>query len=313
MPTEADDGKCPKRERGFVLVAVLWIAGLLAVLAAAFSLSVRTHVRIAANLTDSAAAEALADAGVTLAIMDLAAAAGDPATPPRIVPGADAFACAIAGEGSLAIQVRDEAARIDINSAGIPILQALLTGLNEPPDRALAVAETIFDYRDSDDNRKVNGAERPEYVAAGLAWGPKNAPFDSVEELGQVLGMTPALLARMRPHVNVHSGLAGVDAGQASSELMDMLRRGVAGISGTFGGFPDLDPDYALPAMFNTPAPRRVVMVRAVGTAQSGAVFAREAILDVGSIGSSAPRILRWQRGSLSAPGYKPLPSLPPC
>ena len=79
MRTGPEENERSGRERGFVLIAVLWIAGLLAVLAATFSLSVRTHVRIAANLTGSAAAEALADGGIALAIMDLTATRSDPA------------------------------------------------------------------------------------------------------------------------------------------------------------------------------------------------------------------------------------------
>jgi general secretion pathway protein K len=272
---------------------------------------VRTHVRIAANLTDSAAAEALADAGVALAIMDLAAARGDAERRPRFAADGRAVGCAVAGEGRLLIQIGDEAARIDVNSAGVPILQALLVGLNETPEHALALAEAIFDYRDRDDIRKPNGAERAEYLAAGLAWTPKNAPFDTVEELGQVLGMTPALLAKMQPHVGVHSGLAGIDAALASRELRNLLRLGVEGSSGTFGSFPDLDPDHPLPAMFNTPSLQRVFAVSVEAAGASGARFVREAIVETGAGLPSGHVVRGWQRGT--ARSVMPPGELPPC
>ncbi len=309
MQTRAEHGGTAKRERGFILVAVLWAAGLLAVLTAAFSLSVRTHVRVAANLTDSAAAEALADAGVMLAILDLTAANAD--KPPRFEADGRAVGCSVAGEGWLSIQVSDEAARIDVNSAGVPILQALLVGLNETPERALALAEAIFDYRDRDDIRKPNGAERAEYLAAGLAWTPKNAPFDTVGELGQVLGMTPALLAKMQPHVGVHSGLAGIDADAASGELKSLLRRGIEGSSGTFGSFPDMDPDHPLPAMFNTPSLRRMFAVSVEAGGAAGARFVREVIVETGAGQPSGYAVRRWQRGS--ARSAMPRGELPPC
>lgn len=309
------DGDSHKGERGFVLVTVLWIAGLLVVLASTFAITVETHIRIAANITGSAAAESLADGGVALAIIELKQAKESPDLPSRIRPGAGGFTCAMPSGGAVMIAARDEGAVIDINSAGIPILQALLVGLGEPPDRALSLAEAIFDYRDGDDLRKANGAERAEYAAAGLNWSPKNAPFDTVEELGQVLGMTPALLARLRPYVGVHSGAAGIDAGNASAELLTLLRSGTAGIAGTFSGFPDLDPEYALAAIFNTPSQRRVFGLRVVGFSASGAVFIRETVVDIGSGQSAPPRVLGWQRAHAQAAhpikikGVK----LPPC
>jgi len=50
--------------RGIALVSVLWIAGLLAIMAASFVSASRTEARLARNLLENAKAEALADAGV---------------------------------------------------------------------------------------------------------------------------------------------------------------------------------------------------------------------------------------------------------
>jgi general secretion pathway protein K len=304
----------PKRERGFVLVTVLWIAGLLVVLASTFAITVRTHIRVAENITGSATAEMLADAGISLAILELKAAKGTSGTPSRLQPDTGGhFTCAMPREGVVSIIARDEGAVVDLNSAGVPILQALFAGLGEPPDRALALAEAIFDYRDGDDLRKEHGAERPEYAAAGIRWTPKNAPFDSVEELGQVLGMTPKLVTKLRPYVGVHSGTAGVDASASSPDLLTLLRTGAAGIAGTFNGFRDLDPEHALPAIFNTPSQRRIFAIRASGMSASGALFVREAVVDIGPGQSSPPRILNWQRSSEKAERPVQTIGLPPC
>lgn len=291
--TNATDG-----ESGFALVTVLWIAGLLVVLASTYAVTVRTHIRIAANLTESAAAESYADAGVTLAIIDLKTAKDTPDRSTRLQPSGGKFSCVMPRGGHIAVKAHDEGAVIDLNSAGLPIIQALLVGLGETPARALALAEAIFDYRDSDDLRKQNGAERAEYLAAGLAWTPKNARFDSIDELEQVFGFTPKLIARMQPYVGVHSDLAGIDLEVARPELIVLLRAGVAGIGGTFGGFPDLDAAYAMPMIFNTPSQRRIFAIRVVASSTSGAVFVREAVVDIGAGPSALPRFLDWRRGS---------------
>ena len=300
-------------ERGFILAVVLWIAGLLAVLAATFSLSVRSHVRVAANIGQSAAAEALADAGVALAVMDLVRFGSDPGGTPRFAPGKGATACAMRGGGSLSIAVSDESARIDLNSAGTPILQALLAGLGEPPERALALAEAVLDFRDEDDIRRPNGAERAEYQAAGLAWGPKNAGFEALEELEQVFGMRPALIEKMRPYIGIRSGLAGVDLILASPALIALLRKGVEASGALFGNFSDLDPDNPLPSIFNTPAPRRFFQVRAEAIRPGGARFMREAVVEISKGGRPAYTLRDWKRAASDRSDAVAIQNAPPC
>ena len=52
-------------------------------------------------------------------------------------------------------------------------------------------------------NARDGGAKAPQYRAAGLPYGPPGTPFQSVDELADVLGMTPALFARLAPHLTV--------------------------------------------------------------------------------------------------------------
>ena len=48
-------------DKGFVLVSVIWIAGLLAVLATAFRISVRSHILAGRNIVQGERARYLAD------------------------------------------------------------------------------------------------------------------------------------------------------------------------------------------------------------------------------------------------------------
>src|SRR3546814_16905132 len=67
------------------------------------------------------------------------------------------------------------------------------------------------------------GAEDPAYASAGLAWGAKDAQFDTVAEVEQVLGMTPAIYARAAPLLTVYSGQARPDPNFASGEVLQAL------------------------------------------------------------------------------------------
>jgi len=285
-------------DRGFALVAVLWIAGLLAVMTAALSVSVRTHVRVVANIAESAKAEALADAGAALAVLDLVAARGSTEHRRRFAADGQPVGCSIPGEGVLTIAVSDEAAKIDVNSAGTPLLRALLAGLGVPPEKSAQLAEAIFDFRDADDDRKPNGAESAEYRAAGLSWMPKNGPLQSLEELGQVYGVTPELLARMKPYLSVYSGLEGVDASIAKTDLIALLRLGIERSGGSLGGLAEFDESIALPSIFVTASPQRFFGVHVEARSSAGAVFLREAVFDAGSRQSPDHRFLRWTRGT---------------
>jgi general secretion pathway protein K len=84
-------------------------------------------------------------------------------------------------------------------------------------DPAAALAAAIVDWRDEDDLSLLNGAEDRDYRDAGRTLGAKDAPFVAVEELMQVLGMTPEIYARLAPEVSVDLEGAGFDERFASA------------------------------------------------------------------------------------------------
>ena len=123
-------------------------------------------------------------------------------------------------EVPLSISVSNEASRIDLNQADAKTLTALLMVLEVPDDAAAALADRILDWRDEDDLVGLNGAEDSDYAAEGLPYGAKDGPFTSVEELRQVLGVTPELYARLAPELTVDSGVDQVDQQFASAAVL---------------------------------------------------------------------------------------------
>ena len=211
---------------GFVLIVVIWMAALLALIAAGFARSVQTYVRVTANSIESARAEALADSGVNLAIIDLVAMRTAPDRARRFPIEGTAVACAMGGDATISIGVQDAGGRINLNLAGEGLLAALFVGLGATHDAAARYADTIIDFRDRDDVRRPHGAEAAEYRAAGVTMRPKNAPFEAFEELHQVLGLEPEMIAAMRPHVTLHSASAGLDPRVIQPALLELLTGG---------------------------------------------------------------------------------------
>jgi DNA uptake protein ComE-like DNA-binding protein len=87
--------------------------------------------------------------------------------------------------------VEDEGSKININTAGLRQL-VMLPGMT--PD----VAAAIIDWRDPDETPGQNGAEQESYPTYRC----KNGPFETVEELLLVRGITPDLLYGMDANRN---------------------------------------------------------------------------------------------------------------
>jgi general secretion pathway protein K len=203
-----------RQASGIALVLVLWVITLLTVMALGLTAAQRTETALTGNALDGARFRAAADAGIAYAVLNLLAppaldsgnlqadAEGEPLTwQPDGTPHPWTFA-----EIPLQISVQNESSRIDLNQADANLLVALLTVLEVPDTEATALADHILDWRDTDDLVGLNGAEDSDYAAAGLPYGAKDAPFSSVEELRQVLGITPDLYQRLAPELTVDVG-----------------------------------------------------------------------------------------------------------
>ncbi len=205
------------REGGMVLVIVLWIMTLLAVMAGSFAYSMRVETRLATGTVERAQARALAEAGIAYAL----AWQLDPEAQKQWPPNGDLREWSFGG-GRLRIQVVDAGGLVNLNTANSELLKALLAAAGVDPQNQDRLADAIQDWRDPDDQPLPHGAESGDYRAAGRP-GPKNAPFESVEELGEVLGITRELYERIADVGTVFSYHSGVNPELAPARLLRAL------------------------------------------------------------------------------------------
>lgn len=310
MPRPAEDG-------GFALVAVLLALAVLAMIATTFMVVVRAHVRSVAAISATAGAEAMADGGVSVAVLDLHAVREDRTRARRFPVDGSMVVCGLADGARLVIAVQDEAGRVDLNSASEALLVALMRGSGFNDRDAEQLAQRILDYRDRDAERRAAGAERPEYEAAGLP-GPKNGPFDAVDELAQVLGADAVLLDRLRGAITVYSGLTGVDPKVMSPKSVAQIASGAAAGVAAFSDIARPALPGSLPTRFIEVSPQQVYRVRSTARTRDGATFVREAVVDLGPRRARSHTFRRWTRGS-SQPDEtarldeRPVAPLPPC
>jgi general secretion pathway protein K len=211
-------------QRGIALVLALWLTVLLTVIASGFAFSMRSEAIAARNAISLAQARAAADGAVERTLFELSR----PRLPDTWTPDGRAHRWSDNGTQILVTAV-DETSKIDLNSANDALLKGLMTqvgGLDA--DAAAHVVDAILDWRDADDLKRPNGAEAADYQAAGLKYGPANAPFESVGELGRVLGVTPDLYARVAGDLTVYSRQAGINPTTAAREVLLALPNATA-------------------------------------------------------------------------------------
>jgi general secretion pathway protein K len=203
-------------QRGIALVLVLWAVTLLMVIAGSFAFSVRTQTQLTGNLVSIARARALADAGVYRGVFELMRPATDGGRWK-----ANGFQHPFDLEGEeVVVTLRPEAAKIDLNAANDALLKGLLLSAGIGAEEAARLLDEILDWRDPDDLSRPLGAEREQYLAAGLSYVPANAPFRSVDELRLILGMPAGLFRRISGALTVFSGQSGIDSTTASRAVL---------------------------------------------------------------------------------------------
>jgi general secretion pathway protein K len=266
-------------EDGIALIAVLWLLVLLSLVAAALAAELSSSTRVARNMVDSAGARAAADAGIQRAIMDLTRAGGGGGGT-GIKPDGIVYAWKFAG-CTVRISVRDEASKIDLNLASEPVLASLFRSVGVPSGKSQSLADAIADFRDPDNMKHAMGAEEADYRAAKLSWGPRNGPFQSLEDLQQVFGMTPALYRRVLPNLTIYS-VAGGLPGVANDRMQGVLRQ--AGVY----------------SQQSSSAAGIVFSIRSEARSNNGTVFVREAVVQPVP-GTATPWILSWRQGAPEA------------
>lgn len=191
-------------QAGMALVLTLWLLTLLTILAAGYGYAMRTETKLTVHGVELAKARAIAEAGVWLAVNELLK------PPPKRQWLTDGTRYQLNfGEGQIRLRIQDEAGRIDLNTANDALLRALLERAAGPSGADVDfVFNAILDWRDPDKHRRNPGAEDSDYAHAG--YGAKDAPFNSVEELRLVAGMTNDIFTQLYPALTLYSGQPGI-------------------------------------------------------------------------------------------------------
>ena len=208
-----------RRMRGAALLLVLWLIALLTALIGAFALTARVELLQGRVLGKGAEAQEIARASIEYALVRVADT--EPAS--HWLPDGRTYRWDFAGS-RVEISIVDETGKVDLNQADVTLLSALIKTVAGDSAPAAQLAAAIIDWRDPDPlTQPSGGAEDPDYAAAGLPYGAKDAPFETVAEVEQVLGMTPGLYALLEPSLTLYSGRPQPDPNYAPAPVLVAL------------------------------------------------------------------------------------------
>lgn len=294
-----------RHQGGVALVLVLWVITLLTVIAGNFAYSMRGEAQIARNLLSTAQAQARADAGVQLAWFELLKPASD-----NQRWQANGIVHEVLQDGVLLqVSMIDESGKIDLNVAPDELLRGLFksAGLDDPASAALAAA--VLDWRSPGDLKRLNGAKEQDYRAAGKNYGPPNAPFETVDELLRVLGMSPALYRQLAPALTIYSLQAGINTSVAPREALlaipganpAMVEQFLAQRQEALANGQPV-PAFAGAGTFSSGGNSRTYLVRSQARLPDGVTFVRQAIGRLSGNPKFPIQIVAWSEGDTQPP-----------
>jgi general secretion pathway protein K len=283
------------RESGVAIVLVLWMIALLAVLAVSFARDTGVQAKIVRNQYNIARARALADTGVSLAILGIL----DPAPSDRQRLDGSERELAY-GDGQILLSLQNEAGKIDLNHAGVEVLANLFRTIGLAAEQANGLAGAVASWKRSRMNSWSQAIDRGAFGPTVPAIGP----FLAVEEFGEVDGVTPEIYSLVSPFLTVFSGtdridalaaprqvllsLPGVDPGEVDAYLSARVR---------FGPDPSLLPALTGVDAYLGQDTLNFISISSEGRVPPGARFIRNATISLIVNASERYRFVSWRQG----------------
>jgi general secretion pathway protein K len=181
------------------LFIVLWVLAILMVTVLSFSFMTRTETHATLVFKENAARKFLAEAGIERAILEIYyrrqnvnnAVTLEGSQPWK----ADGTAYSDrVGDGSYTVSIMGESGKLDINLSSGVLLKNLLLNSGIKDDEADTIVDSLMDWKDPSGLTRLHGAGSDYYESLPIPYKVKGAPFDTVEELLLVKGVTPVIL-----------------------------------------------------------------------------------------------------------------------
>jgi general secretion pathway protein K len=203
-------------ERGFALLVVLLVLALVAVVGAEFAYSMRLEASAVRAYKNGIIGHHLAETALEQAIREIVADA------PLVVEDDDGLLTFYSADrrplprlgrakaeligGQYSYRITDEEARLNINTSAPDRVDRLLVTLGVDKEVRDTIVDSIQDWRDPNEEHRANGAESDDYyLKLAIPYRAHNANLESITELRQIKGITPAIYNGSKDHPGLAS------------------------------------------------------------------------------------------------------------
>lgn len=214
-------------QKGFVLIITLLVTALLVAVLTEIVFAVHVQTSTAASYRDAQRAALLAAGGVELAAAVLKQSGSG--LNYTTFEGISTTQVLSDDDGFVTIRVEDEHGKVDLNSVvynngkSNPTYYAIFTRLAEGLDLDGALADTLSDWIDMDDDPRPWGAETYDYYQSLTpGYRAKGAPLDTLEEALLIKGFDPDVFRKLSGFTTVYTS-GKVNINTASKEVIMAL------------------------------------------------------------------------------------------
>jgi general secretion pathway protein K len=210
--------------RGVALLAALWLVVAIATVALQFSIEAHQRRRFGVLASERGQQRALALGAFALvrAQLEQALRVGPQGNNTAIARlrasdpwlDIDSLYTGTVYVDSIPVEVaaHDLGEKLNINQLSETEILTFFNFLLRDMSTSTHLAQSIMDWRDADSIPRPSGAERDAYIKAEMLALPTNAPFRDVEDLRDVMGMTPVIYQQAAPYLTTRgSGLVNIN------------------------------------------------------------------------------------------------------
>ncbi len=183
-----------RKERGTVLILVLWVLALLTIIGGFYAVEARIRRNLGQYEWDNLCAREAAKSVLLLVANRLAPPGSkmeEALEEGLFVTDGTWYTVQIGGK-EISFSIEDENGKVDLNNSKEDVIKKVIEALIGTKDsqRANEILDSLLDWRDKDSEVRPDGAEEDTYLDRIPPYEPSNGPFHTIEELLLVKGMS---------------------------------------------------------------------------------------------------------------------------
>ncbi|QLE86111.1 general secretion pathway protein GspK [Shewanella sp. Scap07] len=186
------------KQKGIALLQVLLISAIISILALYLTITARQQVSVAQTANDRVLAGLLVRSAESRVLFEMLTKESVESQLYPLPEGYNFYAHPIAIDKHTQVEIQDVAGLLSVRFPDQTLLRRTIQNLGGTADVASTVTDSLLDWQDEDDLKRLNGAEAGDYDI-----GPRNSAITLKSEVRLVKGVDDQLWRELKPLLTV--------------------------------------------------------------------------------------------------------------